>query len=327
MSLYRSAVRPLLFRVDAELAHKLVIGALARLPVKSPPLKRPTTVAGLTFPNPIGLAAGFDKGAEAVGGAFRLGFGFVEIGTVTPKPQPGNPRPRLFRLVDDEAVINRFGFNSEGHAVVHHRLSQVDRSKCGIIGVNLGANKESEDQAGDYTFGIAAFADVADYFTINISSPNTPGLRDLQGPKRLETLLERAREARSKASVHRPLFLKVAPDLSEEDIDGISQALNRHPMDALIVSNTTIGRKDIEHHPLAKEAGGLSGRPLAALSTATLQAFHQRLGPDLPLIGVGGISSAEDIRLKFDAGASLVQLYSALVYKGPGLVRSLLNTL
>lgn len=328
---YRDFARPALFRLDPERAHHLTLKMLAHLPGRAPPVVRPVTCAGLTFPNPIGLAAGFDKGGEAVAGAFRLGFGHVEVGTITPKPQPGNPRPRLYRLPGHDAVINRFGFNSEGHARVHARLSAAKRFSGGIVGINLGANKESPDPAADYVAGVHTFAGLADYLTVNISSPNTPGLRDLQGRDNLAALLDRVLAARDICAPQNgkvtPVFLKVAPDLTKADVDDIADVLSSRIIDALIVSNTTLDRRAISGDPLADEAGGLSGRPLLAPANAALAAFQEKLDGAVPLIGVGGISSPEDVKAKLDRGACLVQLYTGLLYQGPGLVRKLLKAL
>lgn len=328
---YRDLVRPALFQLDPETAHGLAVKLLSMVPGAEPPEVRPVTLAGLTFPNPIGLAAGFDKGGEAVAGAFRLGFGHVEVGTITPKPQSGNPRPRMFRLAEYEAVINRFGFNSEGHDRVCERLSLLRRAKGGVLGINIGANKDSDDQAGDYVAGVEAFSALADYLTVNISSPNTPGLRDFQGRKRLATLLDRVLETREArfAVDHKstPIFLKVAPDLTEADFDDISFVLEGRGVNALIVSNTSVDRSFVAGHGLAQEAGGLSGRPVFEASNVALAAFHERLGEAMPLIGVGGIAGPEDMSAKFDRGATLVQLYTSLVYQGPSLIRSLLRHL
>lgn len=328
---YRDLARAVLFRLDPERAHILAIKLLAQLPGRAPPIVNPVNLAGLTFPNPIGLAAGFDKGGEAVAGAFRLGFGHVEVGTVTPKPQPGNGRPRLYRLPDYGAVINRFGFNSEGHARVSARLRKVKRPSGGILGVNIGANKESPDPAGDYVAGVETFAGLADYLTVNISSPNTPGLRDLQGRERLAELLDRVLAAQEACAGQNgkstPVFLKVAPDLTPVDMADIAEVLSSRAIAALIVANTTTDRRAIAGHPLADEAGGLSGRPLLALANTALAAFHEKLGGQLPLIGVGGISCADDVTTKLDQGACLVQLYTGLLYQGPGLVNAILNAL
>jgi dihydroorotate dehydrogenase len=314
--------RPVLAGLDPERAHDLTVAALGQLPALPPPRDDPALAVdafGLAFPNPIGMAAGFDKGARVPDALLGLGFGFAEIGTVTPRPQPGNPRPRLFRLTQDEAVVNRFGFNSEGHAVVQARLA-ARRGRPGIVGVNIGANKDSADRARDYAGGIAAFADVASYFTVNVSSPNTPGLRDLQHEAALDDLLARVMAARDAAPRRRPVLLKIAPDVSEAELDGIVATLRRRGLDGLIVSNTTVSRPVGLRSAAAAQTGGLSGRPLFALSTRVLAQAWLRLDGFCPLIGVGGVESAETALAKIEAGASLVQLYTALVYKGPGLV-------
>ncbi len=317
--------RPFLFAMDPEDAHAATIKALrlTPLPAAAPADERlASNVFGLRFPNPVGMAAGFDKGADVPGTLLRLGFGFVEIGTVTPAPQPGNPRPRLFRLVEDEAVVNRFGFNSEGHEVVHDRLRKRAGPK-GIIGVNVGANKDAFDRAADYVSGIAAFADVASYFTVNISSPNTPGLRDLQQRAALDDLLARVLDARDRSHERygrKPVLLKIAPDLDEAELDDIVAVSRARGIDGMIVSNTTITRSPLLISPQARESGGLSGKPLFAASTRILAQTYQRVEGQFPLVGVGGVQDAETAFSKLEAGASLIQLYSALVYHGPNLV-------
>lgn len=317
--------RPFLFAMDPEDAHAATIKALrlTPLPAAAPADERlASNVFGLRFPNPVGMAAGFDKGADVPGALLRLGFGFVEIGTVTPAPQSGNPRPRLFRLVEDEAVVNRFGFNSEGHEVVHDRLRKRAGPK-GIIGVNVGANKDAFDRSADYVSGIAAFADVASYFTINISSPNTPGLRDLQQAAALDDLLARVLDARDRSHERygrKPVLLKIAPDLDEAELDDIVAVSRARGIDGMIVSNTTIARSPLLISPQARESGGLSGKPLFAASTRVLAQTYQRVEGQFPLVGVGGVQDAETAFSKLEAGASLIQLYSALVYHGPNLV-------
>lgn len=318
MSLY-SLARPLVFRLDAERAHRLTIRALKLMPSGRPPAPDPVLamrVAGLDFPNPVGLAAGFDKDAEVPDAMLALGFGFVEIGTLTPKPQQGNPKPRLFRLAEDRAVINRMGFNNKGHEAASARLK---RPRKGIVGVNIGANKESV-AAGtgtqDYVAGVKRMAPVADYMTVNISSPNTPGLRALQDKSALTNLLLAVMAERGST----PIFLKVAPDLEPADVDDIVAAVRDAGIDALIVANTTISRPSL-HSRHADEAGGLSGAPLKDLALQRLRDFRSAAGPELPLIAAGGIASGADAWARIKAGASLVQLYSALVYQGPGLAR------
>lgn len=315
--------RPVLHAMDAESAHRLTIKSLAaglaghqsvsRLPVK---------LFGLEFPTPLGLAPGFDKNAEVPDAMLALGFGFVEIGTVTPKPQSGNPRPRLFRLVEDQAIINRMGFNNEGHDVVLVRL-EARRNKGGIIGVNIGANKDSDDRIEDYVLGLKRFSSLASYITINISSPNTPGLRNLQGREELKQLLDRLNAARRNKT---PMLLKIAPDLSDEDLGDVAELTSGGAVDGIIISNTTLSRQNLRS-PLADETGGLSGKPLFDLSTQKLQLFHQMTSGRIPLIGAGGIQDVATARTKLAAGASLLQLYSGLVYRGPGLVKDILDGL
>ena len=308
-----AALRPVLFRLDPERAHNLTLAALA---TGLGPRGRPddpilvTTVAGLALPNPLGLAAGFDKDALVPAAMLRMGFGFVEIGTVTPRPQVGNPRPRVFRLVAERAVINRLGFNNGGVAAAVARLAA--RRPAGIVGVNIGANKDSVDRVADYAFGARAARGVADYLTVNVSSPNTPGLRGLQDPGELAALIAAVRsEAEAK-----PVFVKVAPDLDGAAINGIARVAIDGGVAGLIVSNTTLARPGIS----SSEAGGLSGAPLFAPSTEVLRRFARATGGRLTLIGVGGIASAVDAYAKIRAGASAVQLYTALVYHGPALV-------
>ena len=309
-----NALRPLLFALDPETAHGLTLGALAALPPGRGPATDPrleTRFAGLAFPTPIGLAAGFDKNARVWRQMLGLGFGFVEVGTLTPRPQTGNPRPRIFRLRDDEAVINRLGFNNGGLDAALPRLARNSR-----LGVNVGANKDSVDRIADYATGVRAVAGKAAWITLNISSPNTPGLRGLQG-EALPELLAAAAEARGGSGP--PLFLKVAPDLDDAQIDAIADACLASKLSGLIVSNTTLARPLGLGSAHASEAGGLSGQPLFEPSTEILKAFARRLGGRLPLIGAGGIATAEQAYTKIRAGASAVQLYTALVYHGPGL--------
>lgn len=317
--------RPLLAALDPERAHGLAIAALKRGlgPRETSPDDPKLTVRlwDLTFTNPVGIAAGFDKNGEVPDAMIRAGFGFAEIGTVTPRPQAGNPRPRVFRLPGDRAVINRLGFNNDGHAAVLGRLRA--RPASGIVGVNVGANKDSADRTADYVAGVRAFAPHASYLTINISSPNTPGLRDLQHAAALDDLLGRVAEARdgaSQATRRRvPLLLKIAPDLAEGDLDDIVASVGRHGIDGVIVSNTTLSRDGLSDRN-AREEGGVSGRPLFRRSTALLARMRQRIGADLPLIGVGGIDAGQTAYEKLRAGASLVQLYTGLVYEGLELV-------
>ena len=309
-----------------EAAHRLTIRALRaglaprRREVDDPLLR--TRVWGLEFPNPIGLSAGFDKGAEAYETLLRLGFGFVEVGSITPRPQAGNPRPRIFRLPEDGAVINRLGFNSTGLAVAVANLRQRGTARAGIVGINLGKNRDSADAAADYAVGATALAPLADYLVINVSSPNTPGLRALQEATALRELLARVQTACRDAAPERPppLLLKIAPDLALSDAHDVAEVALAAGIDGLIVSNTTTGRSHDLRSRHAKESGGLSGRPLFSLSTELLRQVYRLTEGRLPLIGVGGIASGADAYTKIRAGASLVQLYTALIYHGPGLV-------
>lgn len=317
-----AVARPFLHALDPETAHRATILALRSAPIPACRADDPRLAVeafGLHFPNPVGMAAGFDKNAEVVDPLFALGFGFVEIGTVTPRPQPGNPRPRLFRLSQAKGVINRFGFNSEGHAAVHARLARR-AMRGGVVGVNLGANKDSVDRAADYAAGIEAFADVASYFTVNVSSPNTPGLRDLQEATALDDLLARVTAARDAQATRRPLLLKIAPDVSLDQLDDIVRVALARNIDGMIVANTTVSRPDAVKDRQRTEAGGLSGRPLFDLSTHILRETAKRAEGRVPLVGVGGIDSPAAAREKLAAGATLVQLYSALVFEGIGLV-------
>lgn len=274
-----------------------------------------TTLAGMTLTNPVGLAAGYDKNGEAPDRLLGLGFGFAECGAVTPRPQAGNPKPRVFRLTDDRAVINRMGFNNDGLDVFAERMA-ARTGRSGVVGVNLGANKDSEDRAADYVTSLKRLSGLASFFTVNISSPNTPGLRALQSRAALDDLLTRVMAAKGAE----PVFLKVAPDLTDADIADIADAVTAHKLDALIVSNTTLMRPETLTSPDKGEAGGLSGRPLFERSTAVLREFRSDLGADTPLIGVGGVEDADTAYAKIRAGAAVIQLYSALVYHGPGLV-------
>ena len=318
-------VRPLLFALDPERAHALTLRALAARgrfggagPEGSPRLA--TSLAGIAFSNPLGVAAGLDKDGVAVGALFGLGFGAVEIGTLTPLPQPGNPRPRVFRLVPDRALVNRLGFNNGG---IEAGLARARRARrCGVLGINVGANKDSADRTRDYVTGVTAAAPVADYVTINISSPNTPGLRDLQHGAALAELLAACTEARGTT----PLFLKVAPDLEWNAVEGIARAAIDAGLDALIVGNTTVTRPGLRS-PGAAEGGGLSGRPLADLARRRLSDFARATGGAIPLIAAGGIDSGAEAYARIKAGASLVQLYTALVYEGPGLAKRILADL
>ncbi|TCR60839.1 quinone-dependent dihydroorotate dehydrogenase [Bosea sp. BK604] len=320
--------RPLIHKLDAETAHRLTIAALAAAPALKRATDDPvlaTEAFGLSFPNPVGLAAGFDKHAEAIDGTLALGFGFVEVGGVTPLPQPGNARPRVFRLPEDEAVINRYGLNSDGMEEIAARLA-ARRRRGGLVGVNLGANKDSADRAADYAILTRRLAPLADFLTVNISSPNTPGLRDLQAESVLDDLIARALAARDEAAAGgkpTPILLKIAPDLTLPELDGIVAVARRRRIDGMIVSNTTIARPESLRNAAKAETGGLSGRPLFKPSTIILAETFRRVEGQFPLVGVGGIDSAATAFAKIRAGASLVQFYSALVFKGPGLVREI----
>jgi dihydroorotate dehydrogenase len=309
----------ILRQMDPETAHRLAIRALQVTPLPAPGADDPilkTRIAGLEMANPVGLAAGLDKNGEALDGLSRLGFGAVECGSVTPRAQPGNPKPRLFRLSEDRAIINRMGFNNEGLEPFAARLAH--RPKRTAIGANLGANKDTEDKAADYVAGLRRLAGLADYFTINISSPNTPGLRALQGREALDDLLGRINEARPTDGA--PVFLKIAPDLIGEEIGMIVEASLAHRIDALILSNTTLERPASLKSSHAGEAGGLSGAPLKPFAQKALEAAAEAAAGRLPLIAVGGIESGADAYARIRAGASAVQIYSALIYDGPGLV-------
>ena len=327
-SLFPLAKR-VLHSLDAETAHQLTIRGLSLLPVtpsSEDSARLRVDVFDRSFPNPVGLAAGFDKQAEVPDQLLGLGFGFVELGGVVPKPQAGNPRPRVFRLPLDEAIINRFGLNSDGLGAMTARLKRRQGRK-GIVGVNIGANKETNDRIGDYVACIRELCGLVDFLTVNVSSPNTPGLRDLQGEAFLDELLARCMDARDRADTvgrKTTIVLKIAPDLSLDALDAIVATALRRNVDGLTVSNTTIARPEsLKEKSLSKETGGLSGKPLFVLSTRFLAETFLRVERRIPLIGVGGIDSAEAAWTKIKAGASLIQFYSAMVYKGPGLVEEI----
>ena len=324
---------PLLRWFDPEDAHRMAIHGLRLMPPMKPRVddsKLAVRAFGLNFPNPIGMAAGFDKSAEAPDALLRLGFGFVEIGTVTPKPQAGNPRPRLFRLERDEAVINRMGFNNDGADVVLRRLAGRAHL-AGIIGVNVGANKDSGDRVADYVRLIETFAPVASYFTVNVSSPNTPGLRNLQQAAALDDMLAKVIDARERVRQNAgdsPVLLKIAPDLSLTELDDVVHIARSRRVDGMIVANTTLARpSSLREQNRANEQGGLSGRPLFRLSTRMVAETYVRAEGAFPLIGAGGIDSGGAALTKIRAGASLIQLYSSLIYKGIGLVDGIKNDL
>ena len=337
--MYKQLVKPLLFQLDAERAHHLVFDNLrraARLPgahvllrglydYQHPGLQR--EVFGLKFPNPVGMAAGFDKNAELTDELAALGFGFVEIGTVTPRPQPGNPAPRLFRLPQDEALINRMGFNNEGAAAVAARLGGRQNRQL-IIGGNIGKNKDTPnaDAAQDYLLAFRALADVVDYFVVNVSSPNTPGLRELQEKKPLIDLLSQVQHENQRRARPHPILLKIAPDLTDAQLDDILEITQETGLAGLVATNTTISRQNLTTdaaHVAGLGAGGLSGRPLRARATEVIRYLARRSGGNLPIIGVGGIHSAHDAQEKLAAGATLVQLYTGFIYEGPGLVKQI----
>ena len=325
--IYR-VLRPALFRLDPEQAHRSAIGALKAMPRATPRFnsRLTTKVAGLAFPTPVGLAAGFDKDAEVPDAVLALGFGFAEVGSITPRPQQGNPRPRLFRLVEDRALINRMGFNNGGAEPARARLA-ARGGRPGLVGVNIGANKDSPDRVADYAAMTRIMAPFASYLAVNISSPNTPGLRALQDESALAGLLDAVLEARDAAPPPTgghipPIFLKVAPDLTPADIDAIARIAIDKGLGALIVSNTTLARPGlVSAH--AAEQGGLSGAPLKPMALQRLRDFRAATGGQMPLVGVGGIFNAMDAWWRIRAGASLVQLYSGLVYRGPGIARSI----
>ncbi len=314
-----SLLRPALFHIDPERAHGLALAMLTILPgsKQKPGGPLASEIAGIAFPNPLGLAAGFDKDALVPDGVLRLGFGFAEVGSITPLPQAGNSRPRLFRLAGDRAVINRMGFNNAGAEQAAERLRRRQH-RPGIVGVNIGANKDSHDRIGDYAIMARLMAPLARYLAVNVSSPNTPGLRALQDKGALAALLDAVLAARGVGGP--PVFLKVAPDLEPADIDGIARIALDKGLGALIIANTTISRPPLQSVH-AGEAGGLSGAPLRDLALQRLRDFRRATGGAIPLIGVGGIASAEDAWARIRAGASLVQLYSAMIYEGPGIAR------
>jgi len=319
--------QPLLQLLPPETAHRAAIEALKLAPPRpakpcDPRLE--VKALGLAFPNPLGLAAGFDKNAEVPNALLNLGFGFVEVGTLTPRPQAGNPRPRLFRLRPDGAVINRYGFNNDGYDAARERLA---RRRAGVVGVNVGANRDSPDRAADYALGVAVFAGLADYLAINVSSPNTPGLRDLQGRAALDDLVARVIEARAAAAQRRPVLLKIAPDLGQRELEDVVAVALQRGVEGLIVSNTTVLRPPSLRSRHRAEAGGLSGRPLFEPSTRMLARAHLASGGALTLIGAGGVEDGATALAKVEAGASLIQLYTSLSLEGLGVVNAALNGL
>lgn len=318
-------MRVVLHGMDAERAHDLTLAALETVPLPPAASDDPRLTVdafGLSFPNPVGVAAGFDKDARVPDAMLNLGFGFAEVGSLTPVPQPGNPKPRVFRLPESHGVINRLGFNNGGHHAALARLQQR-RERGGIVGVNVGANKDSTDRRSDYAAGVRLFASVASYLTVNISSPNTPGLRDLQGKRALDELLARVIAARDETGLRTPVLLKIAPDLVLEDLDDAVNVALQRGIDGLIVSNTTIARPEGLKGTAFTEQGGLSGAPLFRRATWMLAETARRVEGKVPLIGVGGVTSADTALAKIRAGASLVQLYTGLIYGGPGLVTAI----
>lgn len=328
-----SLARPFLFGFDAERAHGLGLRALelAYRTGTSPLLAHsispmPVKALGLLFPNPVGLAAGLDKNGAHIDALFALGFGFVEVGTVTPRPQPGNPTPRMFRLPEHNAIINRLGFNNDGVDVLVRNVERARRSKGGLLGINIGKNKDTSNEraASDYLYCLERVYPLADYITINISSPNTAGLRELQEEQALRHLIGTLRDAQEDLGAQHgkrvPMLVKVAPDLSEGDIDAVARVLGDLTVDGVIATNTTVSRISVQEHRHAHETGGLSGAPLMGQSTTVLRRLRARLPHDIPLIGVGGIMSGADAVAKMSAGASLVQCYTGLIYRGPELI-------
>ena len=328
-------IRPLLFALDPERAHNLSIAALRMTPTAHPLPADPmleSQVAGLRFPNPVGLAAGYDKDGRVAHKMHSLGFGFAELGTLTPLAQPGNPQPRLFRLVEDRAVINRFGFNNGGQGAAADRIARYRRPKGEgpVIGINIGANKDATAAGrgiADYVTGVTCMMPLADYLTVNISSPNTPGLRNLQYGDALDALLKGLKAAQEKLTEthgrYVPLFIKIAPDLSEQEISSIAASLLNAKMDGVIATNTTLSRDAVEGLDHAEEAGGLSGAVLTQQAEWVTQRLSEALGREIPIIGVGGIDSAKAAQDRLNAGASLVQVYSAFIYQGPVLIKSI----
>jgi dihydroorotate dehydrogenase len=329
-----SLLRPLIFLQDAESAHESSLELLNNLRylIPSRQIQKPVRVMGLTFPNPLGLAAGLDKNAEFLPGLARLGFGFIEVGTVTPRPQPGNPKPRLFRITQHNSIINRMGFNNKGIKTLLDNIHSLPERNH-VLGINIGKNLTTpvKNALHDYTTALQQVYMAADYITINISSPNTPGLRDLQSEQALAELLSGISECRKalqdQHQVYKPIALKIAPDIDLQTIGPISELLVNYGIDALIATNTTLDRSSISGHPLASEAGGLSGEALTELSRNILFQFANALQGEIPIISAGGISSAEEAQLRLDLGASLLQIYSALIYKGPELVSTINRSL
>jgi len=326
-----SILRPFLFNLDPETAHDLAIKSLKfnPLPVKIFEVKDEQMLSinllGKNFPNPIGLAAGFDKSAEAYNSLFKLGFGFIEVGTVTPLEQYGNPKPRIFRLEDDEALINRLGFNNDGMQIIKNRI-KLEKKK-GILGINIGPNKNTKDQKQDFCQGLKSFFDIADYITINISSPNTEGLRNFHDQKKLENLLFSLNKIKKDNNTNVPLLLKVSPDIQKNHISEIADVVKNNNISAMIITNTTNGNRKNLASEARNEEGGLSGKPIQEISTIMIKNFYKEFKGQVPIIGVGGINSGKSAFEKITAGASLLQLYTGFVYKGPSLVKNIKNEL
>ena len=322
-----SVLRPFLFNLDPETAHDLAIKSLKFNPFPAKMFEVEDEqmlnieLLGKNFPNPIGLAAGFDKSAEAYNPILKLGFGFVEIGTVTPLKQYGNSKPRIFRLEDDEALINRLGFNNDGMETIKNRIKL--ESKRGILGINIGPNKDTKDQKNDFCLGLKNFFDIADYITVNISSPNTEGLRDFHKQEKLENLLSSLNKIKKDNKTNIPLLLKVSPDIRDDDISEITGIAMKNDISAIILTNTTDGNKDKLVSENKKEKGGLSGRPLQQLSTNLIKKFYKQLNDKIPIIGVGGVDSGKSAYQKIVAGASLIQLYTGFVYRGPSTAKNI----
>lgn len=328
-----SLVKPILFSLDPELAHDISLQALQRLHRVLPSnlIEKPVRLMGLDFPNPVGLAAGLDKNADYLDGLGKLGFGFIEVGSVTPRAQPGNPKPRVFRLSRYQSLINRMGFNNSG---VDHLLERVgDRSRDFILGINIGKNLDTavEQALSDYCLVYEKVYAKADYITINISSPNTPGLRDLQNEAALEDLLDGISQLRTRLEdqhqLQRPLAVKLSPDLDRDAIPVIADLLRKYAVDGVIATNTTVSRDGVQGHKLSDQNGGLSGSALRDKSRQLLRDFYRELGDDIPIISVGGIDSVEEAKLRFELGAKLIQLYTGLIYRGPGLVKTIARSL
>jgi len=322
-----SILRPFLFNLDPEVAHDLAIKSLKFNPfpgkmfeVEDEQILK-INLFGKNFPNPIGLAAGFDKSAEAYNSVLRLGFGFVEVGTVTPLKQSGNPKPRIFRLEEDQALINRLGFNNDGVEIIKNRIKSD--GKKGILGVNIGPNKETQDQKNDFCFGLKNFFDIADYITINISSPNTEGLRDFQDKEKLKDLLLSLNNIKKENKTDIPLLLKVSPDIKEDHISEVADIAINNDISAIILTNTTSGNRDNLVSKTKKEEGGLSGKPLYQISNNMIKKFYKRLNGKVPIIGVGGVNSGKSAYEKIIAGASLLQLYTSFVYRGPSTAKDI----